>query len=196
MKCSCAAPFDDDNNGENNIEEGDQEHLDEAAFRKELLCLGFNFPSTANQQQCREADKQRKKLRNTLTSNACAILQSDVDEILSNEPRPCSTPVKMCEDSMKRHVLAGRRFNVSMMLHEVDQCDYCGRVQPGHVDPCFPKNSPYDRKHLINTHHSAWHCTCDTCNGSQYYPTRKSTVMDYNKQHHDNQTPWQYLQHD
>lgn len=48
MKCSCAAPFDDDNNGENNIEEGDQEHLDEAAFRKELLCLGFNFPSTAN----------------------------------------------------------------------------------------------------------------------------------------------------
>ena len=140
--------------------------------------------------------KSNVKIQKTLTSDACAIPQSDADVILSNVPRSYPTPVKMFEESTKRHVACGRWFDTSMLLHEVNQCDYCGRVQPGHVDPCFPSNVPYDRKHLTNAYHSVWHCACDACKGSQLYPTRKPTVMDYYKRYHKNQAPWQFLKCD
>jgi len=145
MKCDCTPPFDGGGGGGGGEHQGDQGHdLDDtAAIQKEMLCLGIDCPPSANEYQRREANRQRKKLQNTLTSDACAIPQSDIDAILSNEPRPYPTPVKMCEESMKRHVLSGRRFDISMLMYEVDKCP---------------------------------------------------TVMEYYKQHHNNQTPWEFLQ--
>ena len=79
-----------------------------------------------------------------------------------------------------------------MLLFKVEMCSCCGRVQPGHVDPAFPKEGvPFERKHLVNSYHHAWHCECnDFCTGSQFYAKRKKSEIDFYKEKHQGQPPW------
>ena len=136
------------------------------------------------------------QVRNLLRAmNEC--IPDDVrNAILDNAPRPYPTAVHMSDDAKQKHAQHGRRWELSMLLYDVQQCSCCGRVQPCHVDPCFPKASdvPFSRKHLMNTYHTAWHCSCDgLCKGSQFYASTRTTVMRQFKLNHGGQTPQEVL---
>ncbi len=87
--------------------------------------------------------------------------------------------------AVDKHVLSGRRTEISLMLYNVHKCKCCGRVQPSHIDSTFvdkDKSPPFKREHLINKHYRVWHCNCwGFCKGSQFFSNVKDThINEYN----------------
>ena len=167
---------------------------EDGVLRRDLMHLGIDLPNPATPAQITEAKKKKTKLLKTLNSEECQIPQNDIDAILNNYPRPYPCPLKMDSIAANDHVVNGRRHEVSMLLYAVDQCECCGKVQPGHVDPIFPEHPTFERKHLMNKYHRVWQCNCDEfCKGSQFYPTQKPIVLKKYKLHHGNRAPWEYM---
>ena len=163
-------------------------------LRRDLMHLGIDLPDPATQTQIAKAKRDQTKLLNMLNSEECEIPQNDINAILNNYPRSYPCPVNMDSTAAKDHVVHGRRHEVSMFLYVVDQCECCGKVQPGHVDPIFPDHPTFERQHLVNKYHRVWRCTCDGfCKGSQFYPSQKPTVINKYKLHHGNRAPWDYM---
>ena len=118
---------------------------------------------------------------------------SEYNSFLDNKPQPYPTSFAMSDLSKKEHTIHGRRFEVSMYMFQSDICSCCGRVKPGHVDPYFPRDSPFERRHLLNQYHKAWVCTCSKCKGCQFYCHERQSHIKYFQSHHNGVTPWDFL---
>ncbi len=117
----------------------------------------------------------------------------DPGGILDSRPRNYPSPVHMASASIDKHVRTGRRAEISMSLYGVNMCSCCGSVKPNHEDPLFPKDAPFQRMHLLNKSHHAWHCACmEYCKGSQFYASERSSVMSWYKEKHGGLTPSEY----
>ena len=82
-------------------------------------------------------------------------------------------------------------------MYKVSSCTCCGKVKPGHDDPYFPEDAPFERKHLIIKYHPAWQCKCNGfCKGSQFFCAHRPTHINYYKLHHNGQYPWEFLECD
>jgi hypothetical protein len=133
-----------------------------------------------------------KDMRNCMTDD-------DVDAILDSKPRAYPTAVKMSDEVIDKHVRCGRRFEISMRLYKVHQCDCCGRTQPGHLDSKFcidAKNNPppFEQQHLTRKYKHVWHCNCwGFCKGSQFYSGQKTTHIQEYRSKHNGQTPSEFL---
>eukprot|EP00956_Cyclotella_meneghiniana_P044382 scaffold315718_cov96-Cyclotella_meneghiniana.AAC.1 len=154
--------------------------------------FGLTPSADRNQHTTRTEKKNMDKLFKDMQT---CMTEEQINEILDSKPRAYPPRVNMDPDAMKLHVTQGRRFELSMMLYDVQKCKCCGKVQPGHVDSLFPKDkAPYQREHLINTYHRAWECNCwGFCKGSQFYCANKPTHMDEYKRQHEGMTPLEFL---
>jgi len=154
-----------------------------------LSRFGLELPST--EREIRKAKRSLMKLKHTL-ENVC--YPSHFHYILDSSPKFFPTASGMKESAKKKHAIYGRRFEISLLMYEVDKCTCCGRVQPGHIDPDFPNNTPFERQHLMNVYHEAWHCNCNGfCKGSQFYATKKKSEISLFKTKHNGKTPWEFL---
>jgi len=161
------------------------------SLETKLARYGIEYSHDHNIQHSRR--REILKMQEVLKSK-CDISRDILDAFQNNDPRPYPTAMAMSQVSKSRHVLSGRRFEISMLMYDVKQCSCCGRTQPGHVDPYFPKDVPFDWKHLMNKTHSAWHCTCDGfCKGSQFYGAKKRTEINLFQTKHGGETPWDFL---
>lgn len=155
-------------------------------LEEKLERLGVTCPS-----DIQEKKKAARKMNKTV--EVLKKCFSGYKSILDNAPKPYPTSFAMSNLSKEKHTLHGRRFEVSMYMFESNSCSCCGRVKPGHVDPDFPRNSPFERRHLINPYHKAWKCTCEKCKGCQFYCDRMRSHIKYYKLHHNNLNPWEVL---
>jgi len=155
---------------------------------QKLARFGLACTQTPGSAEYQQTLRTMKKLKDKLEE--CKVVKRSL--ILDNSPMPYPSAINMSEEAKKKHVLSGRRFEISMLLFKVEMCSCCGRVQPGHVDPAFPKEGvPFERKHLVNSYHPAWHCECnDFCQGSQFYAQRKKSEIDFYKEKHQGRPPW------
>ena len=162
------------------------DNLNRNNSKQKCARFGLAYPSTRSEQII--TNRSMKKIKEKLEE--CQVEKLPL--ILDNAPLPYPSAIKMSEEAKERHVLNGRRFELSMLMYEVKMCTCCGRVQPGHVDPDFPKQGvPFEKKHLVNSSHQAWHCNCNAfCQGSQFYGVKKRSEIQYYKQKHDGQPPW------
>ena len=106
----------------------------------------------------------------------------------NTDPKPYPNITPMSDASLSRHSICGRRFELSMLLFNVNQCTCCGRIEPMHIDPLFPSNPidvPFERTHFKNNFHAAYLCKCaDICKGGQFYSFgRPSQKMWYEMAH-------------
>ena len=144
---------------------------------------------------CTSDPIERKKAARQM-NNTVEVLKkcfSGYKSILDNKPNPYPTSFRMSTESKKKHTIHGRRFEVSMYMFQSDSCSCCGRVKPGHVDPYFPRDSPFERKHLLNPYHKAWKCTCKKCKGCQFYSNGMRSQIQFFKAIHNNLTLWEFL---
>lgn len=72
-----------------------------------------------------------------------------------------------------KHIVQGRRFEISMLCFTIETCDCCGRTMPFHNDPFLDHSgdaAKFRHKHLASKFYEAYHCTCDdVCKGAQFY---------------------------
>ena len=154
---------------------------------RKLARLGLACTQPPGSAEHKQTLRVMKKLKDKLEE--CKVAKRSL--ILDNSPMPYPSAINMSEEAKNKHVLSGRRFEISMLLYQVEMCSCCGRVQPGHVDPAFPKEVPFERKHLVNSYHHAWHCECNEfCQGSQFYADRKNSEINLYKEKHQGQSPW------
>ena len=115
-------------------------------------------------------------------------------KILDSNPLPYSSPVAISEDLKNKATLHGRLYELSTLLFNVKSCSCCGLVKPGHDDPHFPENTPFERKHLMIKYYPAWECRCDNyCKGSQFYCAKRKTHISHYQRLHSNLNPWELL---
>jgi hypothetical protein len=133
------------------------------------------------------------KMKNDISKcNLTTIIQP----LLDNNPYSYPTPIQMFNEQIEKHVVCGRRFDLSMLLFSVEACDCCSRLQPSHVDPCFPVSSeqPFGRKHFAEKYHKAWHCKYDGfCKGSQFYASTRKSAINLFRDKHNGQLPKTFL---
>ena len=153
---------------------------------EKLERVGIICPS--NQQERQKAVRQMNKMVEVL--KRC---YSGYNSFLDNKPKPYPTSFAMSDLSKKEHTIHGRRFEVSMYMFQSDICSCCGRVKPGHVDPYFPRDSPFERRHLLNQYHKAWVCTCSKCKGCQFYCHERQSHIKYFQSQHNGVTLWDFL---
>ena len=65
--------------------------------------------------------------------------------IMDNDPNPHASITPISQESIEKHILCGRRFDVSMLMYSVNSCSCCGRTEPVHLDPEFPSDAPFER---------------------------------------------------
>jgi hypothetical protein len=133
-------------------------------------------------------DQSIKLLKLHANPDAC-------NSILNNDPRPFPSNIPIDPEQMEKHVVHGRRFEISQLLVTVQMCSCCGKVQPGNVDFRGSRNSapPFERKAFTNVYRKGWHCTClGFCNGSQFYSDR-IPIKAYFREKHENKSPWEVI---
>ena len=91
------------------------------------------------------------KLLNVLTTK-CNTPTIAIANIKNNDPKPHASITPISQENIEKHTLCGRRFDVSMLMYAVQSCSCCGRTEPVHLDPEFPNNAPFERKHFIHTY--------------------------------------------
>ncbi len=200
MECQCR----DESAGEDTpyanfpLRSNNIESLNERLLRFGLEALPNDAPS-AQRSAARTKMKHLKtaldKCNRDLTPTPPELQASGIDPggILDSKPRNYPSPVHMAPESIDRHVRTGRRAEFSLSLYGVNRCSCCGSVKPNHEDPQFPKDAPFQRMHLLNKSHHAWHCTClGYCKGSQFYASKRSSVMSWYKEKHGGQSPSEY----
>ena len=133
-------------------------------------------------------------IRRDTTKLYQSLLDSDLptetlNSILYYDPKPYPSVSPIHSRMLHRHAIAGRRFEISMLLFKVLKCSCCGVVMPSHSDPLFPtKNIPFERTHFYKNFHPAYKCTCSgVCKGEQFYSFNRPTHKEWFLQHHDNQ---------
>jgi hypothetical protein len=120
----------------------------------------------------------------------CNIPENIVEEIGRSPSLPFPSIVKMDDGLAEKEAEAGRRFEVSMLMFQVDTCSCCGITQPHHIDPFYPKESPLPRYHLNTKYYDAWECNCfNVCHGQQFYGANRPNMMEAFKSLHDNMPP-------
>ena len=132
----------------------------------------------------RMIEKDVNALKSTLD---CINIPDNVkSNLLESDPQSYPNVTVMSESSLRRHAIHGRRFELSMLLFQVQKCSCCGRVEPTHIDPLFPTNSiPFKRTHFYKNFHPAFMCDCDeVCHGEQFYSYNRPTQKDWYNQHH------------
>ena len=175
-----------------------------ASAREKLLRFGIDPPHDATTSDLNEAKARMNKLEKAfvacnkdLIEKCPGLAEAErhriINGILDTKPRPYPSPVRMDEVAVKKHVAMGRRAELSLLMYEVAACGCCGSVKPHHCDPDFPDSAPLSRMHLMNKSHDAWHCTCkEYCKGSQFYASRRHTVMHHYKSNHNQLGPGEY----
>ena len=164
--------------------------------REKLLRLGL-FPKEVRDQNTTRAEENL--INSMIRDMKKCMTDEEVSSILDSRPRAYPTAVKMSDEAIDKHVRWGRRFEISMRLYKVHQCDCCGRTQPGHMDSNFcndPKNDPppFEQKHLTTKYIPVWRCNCwGFCKGTQFYSQQKPTHTRVFKENHQGQTPSQFL---
>ena len=124
----------------------------------------------------------------------CSIPNYVTSSFKNQDPNPYPSFCPITDESMTNHLINGRRFEISQLMYSINTCDCCGRTQPFHEDPFFPSNAPFKRRHFCRKYFPAWHCQCDNfCKGSQFYPSKKSSLLKYYKEKHNNKFPWEIL---
>jgi hypothetical protein len=151
----------------------------------------LDFTSTSDGVSARSIENQNNKL---LQMMGKVIPDNVVDALKNNDPMPYPSIVPLDDECLGKHVVYGRRFEISTLMYDIRQCDCCGKVLPGHCDPNFPKEFPFEQKHFSNTFHNAWKCECDSfCKGTQFYSHKKRSEINRYKRHHNDQTPCEFL---
>ena len=102
------------------------------------------------------------------------ILPSEmVQDIINNPPIPYLIPVSMDINPILPHVFHGRRLKIPILLFDVNNCNWCGRVNPCHKEPVTGnayKHDPIQRFRISNKRFQYWKFTCDTiCKGGWFY---------------------------
>ena len=134
-----------------------------------------------------------KKLLSTLF-NVCNVPLNVIDDIRNNDPKAHPAICNISNDSVEKHAMCSRRFEISMLMFSLEQCSCCGRTQPYHQDYQYPKDAPFERKHFILKYHKAWECNCDDyCNGSQFYSHKRRSSLCKYRETHNGLNPWEYL---
>ena len=114
----------------------------------------------------------QRKMDKTLAVLQQTMPQRDLELLKNSTPQPYPTLVPMDNAVVNKHVIHGRRFEVSMSCFITDRCDCCGQVEPGHSDPSYKESAkvePLTRLHLVTQWFPAWCCTCPTvCGGEQF----------------------------
>ena len=119
------------------LEELHISNINHDALHEQLLRVGIKRTERA-------IAEDRKHLKSRVAKMEQILHTEDLQTFLNTKPRAYQTLVKMSDDAMSEHIRAGRDFDISSLLYEVEMCDCCGRVQPGHADPLFSgKDSPY-----------------------------------------------------
>ena len=133
------------------------------------------------------------KMLNVMTVQ-CDTPTVAIMNIMDNDPKPHASITPISQESIEKHILCGRRFDVSMLMYSVNSCSCCGRTEPVHLDPEFPFDAPFERKHFIHKYMKAWHCKCqEYCKGSQFYSYRKRSSLDMYRDNHNGQSPWEFM---
>ena len=60
-----------------------------------------------------------------------------VPRLKNTDPKPYPNITPMSDTSLTCHTIFGRRFELSMLLFNVNQCNCCGRIEPMHIDQYF-----------------------------------------------------------
>ena len=77
---------------------------------------------------------------------------------------------------------------MSRKMYRVVKCDCCGFVKPSHDNPDFSTDVFFERNHLLNKIHPAFHCSCkEFCKGYQLFcdniPTHKHWFYKQHQRH-------------
>jgi hypothetical protein len=159
-------------------------------LRGKMRQLGMK-PSTFSGSD--EVRAQKKKLNAILQDMSQCLPQNEIDEVKNTKPRPYPSAVKMNPQAVDKHVLSGRRTEISLMLYNIHKCKCCGRVQPSHIDSTFvdkDKSPPLKIEHLVNKHYRVWHCNCwGFCKGSQFFSNVKDMHINEYKRNHNGNHP-------
>ena len=96
------------------------------------------------------------KMINVLTSR-CDSPTVALDNIMNNDPKPHASITPISQEKIDKPIICGRRFDVSILMFSVKNCSCCGRTEPVHLDPDFPTDAPFQRKHFVHRYMKAWH---------------------------------------
>ena len=140
--------------------------------------------SNISDKEIRMIEKDVNALKSTL--DIINIPNNVKSSMTGSDPQSYPNITVMSESSLRRHAIFGRRFELSMLLFQVQKCSCCGRVEPTHIDPLFPTDSiPFKRTHFYKNFHPAFMCDClEVCRGEQYYSYNRPTQKDWYNQHH------------
>ena len=165
------------------------------------ICAKYGLPKPLPNQDQSNDEQDWKKWRGGMRvamqrCNRLAVVHRVADKVengsshglprqrlprLVERQRPCKipTPVTMDGDVKHAHMLLGRCFKVSQLMFPVLKCACCGVVRPFHDDLEFLDKTGQliQRHHLTVEPKDAYHCTCDHCHGSQFWPTGRSAIM-------------------
>ena len=137
--------------------------------------------------------RKLNKMMNILTSH-CDTPTIALDNIMNNDPKPYASITPISQENIEKHTICGRRFDVSMLMYSVNSCSCCGRTEPVHLDPEFPSNAPFERKHFIHRYMKAWHCKCNEyCKGSQFYSYLRRSSLGIYRDMHNGLNPWEVM---
>lgn len=155
------------------------------------LLTPINMMSNAPRNEPDISDKVIRKIGKDINSLKSTLDNINIPDnvkckVVGSDPQPYPSITEMSDSSLRRHVIHGRRFEVSMLLFQVQKCSSCGRVEPIHIDPLFPTESiPFKRTHFNKNFHPAFMCDCrEVCHGEQYYSYHRPSQKDWYNQHH------------
>ena len=143
-------------------------------------CVGVNTVSPRT---------KKRKLENIAAAyRSCG----NNNDLLDSDPNAYPTYVSMEGEMKKKHVTLGRRFEMSLLMYNVNRCDCCGSVKPQQKDTAYPKDSLLQNNVMFsNKMYAAYHCQCNgVCNGSQFYSPSKRNQMEWYATNHNGNNPW------
>ena len=168
--------------------------FDELDLSAQMFRLGLIPEFHRNSHSARN---DAKSIKTILRDMQTCLPEDRLSQFKDTHPLPYPSAVKMNDNATTNHVVCGRRFEISMMLFDVQKCHCCGRVQPCHMDSLFdnsPSPPPFNRQHLVNKLHKAWHCTCwGFCNSSQFFAAAKPSHITEFKRNHNGLHPKEVL---
>ena len=142
------------------------------------------------------ADDDIKKVNQMIKilSKDCEVPSYIINAIKDNDPKPYPSITPITHQSKLKHAICGRRFDVSMMMYNVQTCDCCGFTMPFHKDRFYPNDATFEKKHFNKAYYKAWHCSCDAyCKGSQYYASKQTSSIKNYEANHNGLAPWEFL---
>ena len=150
--------------------------------------VGFDYSTDVNSMSQRT---KKCKLKNRSDNYR---LCGNKDDLLNSDPNAYPTYIPMDHEMKKKHVTLGRRFEILMLMYNMNRCNCCGSVKPQQQDTDYPKDSLLQNNILFsNKMYSNYQYQCKgICNGSQFYsPLKKKDQMQWYASNHNGKSPWE-----